>query len=270
MLTTIEPDRPKKRRDESGTQCIHRSLGVLRLLASSARDGLKLVDIASALDLSHPTAHRILKALEEEGVVERVLGSRRYTVGAEAAWLGLAATERFPITAVAAPVLDQLSAAIRDSVFLAVPSHNDSVYADRRVGTHPVKVTTLSVGARRPLGVSVAGRAMMAYMPDRKIDAVLTENSSRYQPYRMTPELVQKSFEDARRQGFLCADSVTARDRRAISVPVLNMAGNPVAAISVIAPISRLPEGRLPQIVPSLRAAAQEIARSLVQRAIAA
>lgn len=60
----------------------------------------------------------------------------------------------------------------------------------------------------------------------------------------MTPERVQDSLEDARRQGFLCADSVTAQDRRAISVPVLNMAGNPVAAISVIAPISRLPEAR--------------------------
>lgn len=270
MQTSVEPQSPRKRRDESGTQCIHRSLGVMRLLASSARDGLKLVDIAAALELSHPTAHRILKALEEEGVVERVQGSRRYTVGAEAAWLGLAATERFPITAVAAPVLDQLSASIRDSVFLAVPSHNDSVYADRRVGTFPIRVTTLSVGARRPLGVSVAGRAMMAYMPQRKIDAVLSQNSTRYEPYRMTPERVQDSLEDVRRQGFLCADSVTAEDRRAISVPVLNMAGNPVAAISVIAPISRLPEARWGQLVPSLRAAAKEISRDLVQRAMAA
>ncbi|MBJ6987882.1 MULTISPECIES: IclR family transcriptional regulator [unclassified Devosia] len=262
--------KPRARRDESGTQCIHRSIGVMRLLASSPREGLKLVDIASMLDLSHPTAHRILKALEEEGVVERVQGSRRYTVGTEAAWLGLAANERFPITSVAAPVLDGLSASIKDTVFLAVPSINDSVYADRRTGSYPVQVTTLAVGARRPLGISVAGRAMMAFMGDRKIEAVLAQNSARYEPYRMTAETVSASVREARNAGYLWADSVTAKDRRALSVPVLNMAGNPVAALSVIAPIHRLPEGRIPSIVPILKQAAAEISQSLVKRSIAA
>lgn len=262
--------KPRARRDESGTQCIHRSIGVLRLLAGSAQEGLKLVDIAYMLDLPHPTAHRILKALEEEGVVERVQGSRRYTVGTESAWLGLAANERFPITAVAAPMLESLSASIRDSVFLAVPSINDSVYADRRSGSYPVQVTSLGVGARRPLGISVAGRAMMAFMSDRQIDAVLSQNSARYEPYRMTAETVQDSVREARSCGYLWADSVTAKDRRAISVPVLNMAGNPVAAISVIAPTHRLPEGRIPNIVPLLKSAAREISQSLVRRAIAA
>jgi len=267
---TDTDNRPRTRREETGTQSIQRSLGVLRLLAGSSRQGLKLVDIAAALDLSHPTAHRILHALEMEGVVERVQGTRRYTIGAEAAWLGLAAAERFPITAVAAPVLDALSASIRDSVFLAVPSVNDSVYADRRFGTYPVQVTTLAVGARRPLGVSVAGRAMMAYMAERKIETLLSDNGPRFAPYNVTSETILGSIQTARRQGYLCADSITARDRRAIAVPVLNMAGAPLAAISVIAPQSRLPEGRLPQIVPMLRAAAQEISRNLVHRAKAA
>lgn len=261
---------PRARRDESGTQCIHRSIGVLRLLASGPRDGLKLIDIASTLELSHPTAHRILKALEEEGMVERVLGSRRYTVGVEAAWLGLSAQDRFPITAVAAPVLDSLSGSIKDSVFLAVPSNNDSVYADRRAGSYPVQVTTLAVGARRPLGISVAGRAMMAFMSQGRLEAVLDRNSERYEAYRMTAETVNASVREARQAGYLWADSVTAKDRRAISVPVFNMAGNPVAALSVIAPIHRLPEGRMPSLVPALKSAARDISQSLARRAIAA
>jgi DNA-binding IclR family transcriptional regulator len=260
---------PKRstRRDESGTQCIHRSLGVMRLLASGSRHGLKLVDISAALDLSHPTTHRILKALEEEGVVERVHGSRRYTVGAEAAWLGLAATDRFPINAAAAPVLDGLSKAIGDPVFLAVASRHDTIYADRRIGAFPSQTVRLSIGARRPLGVSIAGRTMLAFMPERKVDEVLTQNASRFDAYQCDAGIILEGMREARNRGYLCADSVTASENRVISVPVLNMVGAPVAAISIIAPHHRLPSSRIPRLVPMLRAAAQDISRSLTEKA---
>jgi DNA-binding IclR family transcriptional regulator len=256
----------RSRSEESGTQCIHRSLGILRLLAGGASQGLKLVDIAAAMSLSHPTAHRILKALEEEGIVERVNGSRRYTIGNEAAWLGLAAADRFPITTVAAPVLDGLSQSVGDSVFLAVPSRSDSVYADRRIGAYPVQATTLAVGTRRALGVSVAGRTMMGFMNDRKIDALLCENERSYESYRLTPNSILDGIREVRGRGYLCADSVTAREKRVVAVPIFNMVGMPVAAISVIAPGYRLPAARIPRLVPMLRSAAQEISRGLADR----
>ena len=267
-----EADRARAtaRSDDSGAQCIHRSFGIVRFLASSPPQGVKLTDIAAKLNLSHPTAHRILKALEKEGVVERVQGSRRYTVGCEAAWLGLAAVARFPITTVAAPLLDSLSRMIGDSVFLAVPSLNDSVYADRRIGSYPVQAVGLPIGARRPLGVSVAGRAMLAFMPERDVATVLQTNASRFAAYRCSPDMVLQGAREARQQGYLCADSVTAREKRVVSVPILDMVGAPVAAISVIASRSRLPNGRLAQLLPALRSATDEIARNLSHRARAA
>ncbi|MEF2070712.1 IclR family transcriptional regulator [Consotaella aegiceratis] len=255
---------------ETGAQCIHRSLGVMRLLAGSSPDGVKLVDIAASLELSHPTAHRILKALEEEGVVERVRGSRRYTVGAEVAWLGLAAANRFPINAVAAPALERLSEVVGDSVFLAVQSRNDSIYADRRFGSYPVQTTTLPVGARRPMGISVAGRTMMAFLPERKRDAVLGDNRQRYESYGCTAEMILDGARQARSSGYLYAASVTAPHKRVVSVPVLDMVGAPVAAISVIASHNRLPEERLSRLLPLLRSAAREISQSLTERAKAA
>jgi len=260
----------KVRGEETGTQCIQRSFSVMRLLASASRQGLKLVDVASALDLSHPTAHRILKALENEGVVERVRGSRRYTIGSETTWLGLVAAERFPITAAAAPVLEKLSSVVGDSVFLAVPSLNESVYADRRLGSYPVQTTTLAVGTRRPMGLSVAGRAMMAFMPDRKVDTILTANSRRFESYGCNSETVLEGMRQTRMRGYLYAASMTAREKRVISVPVLDMGGAPIAAISVIAQSHRLPETRVPRLVPNMRAAAQDISRVLTERAFAA
>lgn len=254
----------------AGAQCVHRSLGVMRLLAGSPPEGLRLVDIAAKLDLSHPTAHRILKALEEEGVVERVRGSRRYTIGAEALWLGISAANRFPIASAAAPELDRLAQLAGDSVFLTVPSQNDAVYAGRRFGSFPVQTTALSIGTRRPLGVTVAGRTIMAYLPQRRLQEVIDTNSPRYADFRCSPEMVADSAGQARAQGFLCANSLTAPKKRVLAVPVLDIVGKPVAALSVIAHESRLPGSRLSGLVAELKAAASEISERLTSRACSA
>jgi len=71
-----------------GTQSIQRALHILRLLAGGAASGMRLVDIAHGTRLHHSTTHRILRALEQEGIVERLVNSRRYTIGSEVVWLG--------------------------------------------------------------------------------------------------------------------------------------------------------------------------------------
>ncbi|GGO38453.1 transcriptional regulator [Gemmobacter aquaticus] len=256
------------RSETSGTQCIHRSFAVVRMLASGSAEGEKLVDIAATLNLSHPTAHRILKALETEGIVERARGSRRYQLGSEAAWLGLAAFNRFPITRLASPVLDRLVETVGDSVFLSVPSHNDSVYADRRFGAYPVQARRVAVGARRPLGVSVAGRTIMAYMKPERLEAVLRENADRYGDWRCTESQILCGAEGAREQGFLCSDSVVNSERRVLAVPVRDIVGHPVAAISVIAARPRLGGERISRLVPLLREAARDISTALHRQAI--
>jgi DNA-binding IclR family transcriptional regulator len=255
-----------KRAELSGTQCIQRAFAVVRLLAGGSPQGEKLVDIATRLNLSHPTAHRLLRALESEGVVERVPGSRRYLIGSEAAWLGLAAYSRFPITRCAAATLDRLVVDIGDSVFLAVPSHNDSIYADRRFGPYPVQARRVSIGSRRPLGVSVAGRAMLGFMNAPRVESVLRGNEPRYRQWNCPVETVLKGVEQARAQGYLCAESLVNKERRALAVPVRDVVGQPVAAISVIAAHGRLGPERISRLLPLMKQAAREVSEVLRQQ----
>ena len=145
--------------EADGTQSIRRAMGVLRLLANNGASGMRLVDIARGARLHHSTTHRILRALEQEGIVERLQNSRRYTIGSEVVWLGLSASSRFPIATAAARALDQLSEQVGDAVFLSVHSGNESICADRRIGSYPIQVLSISIGSRRPLGVSQGGQS---------------------------------------------------------------------------------------------------------------
>jgi DNA-binding IclR family transcriptional regulator len=46
-----------------------------------------------------------------------------------------------------------------------VRTGNDTLCVDRRIGSYPIQVLSIEVGARRPLGVSSAGVAILAAMP---------------------------------------------------------------------------------------------------------
>ena len=144
--------------EADGTQSIHRALRVLRLLANSAASGMRLVDIARGARLHHSTTHRILRALEQEGIVERLINSRRYTIGSEVVWLGLGASSRFPIATAAARALDRLSEQVGDAVFLSVHSGNEFDMrgpADRQLShTGFVDCNRLTSAARREPGRS--------------------------------------------------------------------------------------------------------------------
>jgi len=254
-------------READGTQSIHRALRVVRLLASNAASGMRLVEIAHGVRLHHSTTHRILRALEQEGIVERLMNSRRYTIGSEVVWLGLGASSRFPIATAAAPALDRLSEQVADAVFLSVRSGNDSICADRRIGSYPIQVLSIAIGSRRPLGVSQGGRVILAFLPERISQQVIAANVARYSPYEITPRALMENMNMARSQGYICSDGVTVKGTRVIAVPILDVAGMAVAAISVIAIRHRLPANRLPAVVESLKAAAKEISQVLPKTA---
>ncbi len=255
------------RRGNEGTQSIHRALRAMRLLANSTTQGMKLVDVAERLGLHHSTAHRILGALEQEGVVERVSETRRYTIGSELVWLGLGAASRFPIAAAASPALDRLSAEVGDAVFLTVRSGDDSVCADRRIGSFPIQVLSIAIGSRRPLGVSQGGRVILAFLPEKTVRQVLETNAERYAEYGCDPDQLATTLSTARASGYICSDGVTVRDTRVIAVPVFGPTGLPVAAISVIAIRRRLPASRIPAVVAALQEAAKGISLALPRTA---
>lgn len=261
---------PPTRSELTGTQCIRRSFGIVRHLAGGDQDGEKLVDIAAALKLPHPTAHRILKALEEEGIVERAEGSQRYRLAAETAWLGVEPFNRCPITRYAARYLDELAQTTGEAVLLSVPSHTDSVYADRRVGKRPMLIRQATIGSRRPLGASIGGRVMLAFMGLRRLEAVLRDNAERHSNLECTEDTIRSSLADARARGYLIGASALSTEGRELAVPVLDVTGKSIGAISLIGPCTPMFEHRSTSAVPLLRKAAQQISDHLHQLRLSA
>jgi DNA-binding IclR family transcriptional regulator len=83
--------------DPGGTQSLDRAVAVLRIVASRAGKGIRLVDVVERSGLSKPTVHRLLQALERQGLVAQDMDTRLYHLGPEAFVIGTLAAERYGI-----------------------------------------------------------------------------------------------------------------------------------------------------------------------------
>lgn len=250
-----------------GAQALDRALGILRLVGSRSREGLRLADIVSQSGLAKPTAHRMLKALERNGFIEQSLDDRLYHLGPEAFVLGVLATERFGIHRLASGALQRLSAASQDTVFLSVPRDGHAVCLERLDGAFPIRTHVLQAGDRHPLGVGAGSLAMLSAMSDEEIERVLEaiapELATTYPSY--TPEFLRDAVAEARVTGFAFNPGRLLAGSWAIGVPVIGPEGGCVGALSISAIEARLGEERRAELAPLLQQEAQKLSLRLAR-----
>ena len=246
-----------------GARSVRRAIAILRILATGQERGVRLTDIVEESGLNRPTVHRILRVLAEEGAVEQDTESRRYLIGAEVSLLGLARTARFPIRGIADPYLRHLADAIGDTVFLTIRSGFDTICIDRKTGDYPIKVLSLEVGARRPLGVGVGGVALLAGLSSDEAASIIKMNEQRFASHELGVAKLHERVRSARARGYAFTDSGLVKGTRAVAVAVLDPADGPVAAISIAAMADRLSNARLPSVVAAMKEQANLVSRRL-------
>ena len=150
---------------------IQKVCAILRVLAQSSP--LRLTEIADATSLNKATTLRILGSLIEEGFVSRVTGAKTYELGQEARVMAVGARRTVDIAELAQPSLLRLSERSADTALLSVRSGVEALYLARSVGSHPLQPNYLQIGSRRPLGVGAGSLALMVWLPDAEIDAII-------------------------------------------------------------------------------------------------
>lgn len=249
-----------------GAQTISRAVRVLQLIAAHAPDGMRLIDMARQMGLERPTAHRLLKALTAEGMVEQDALTRRYNLGPMLFELGILATHRFNLKEVSQPVVAQLADETGDTTFLFLRSGYDAVCILRIQGSYPIQTPSVPLGSRQPLGVSAGGLALLAALADSEIAVVLKAVAARLGAYGdLDSDQVLELCAMTKRSGHAVAGNYAVPGVRAIGLPVFNAAGSPVAAITVAATHARMSDQRIAAILPRLRHAASELTRLLHQ-----
>jgi hypothetical protein len=135
---------------------IHRTIVLLRFLATADGRGRRLKDIADAAGPPRPTTHRILASLVAEGMVERDAGAKDYRLGLDLFMLDARAGNPMNLRELCRPALLRLTGSLGETIFLLVRSGFDAIWIDRTAGLLPIRSFTGDIGGSVMLGIGQA------------------------------------------------------------------------------------------------------------------
>ena len=238
---------------------------VLRILEAiqSAPQGLGLKAISDLTGIHKSTAHRFLKHLKREGYL-MCTEDGAYLLGPRFWQMTTHINHRATLQTVARPILWDLWRATRETVNMAVLDQGTVLYVDVIESPHEFRLAS-RVGTRRPLHATALGKALTAFLPDEQQKNVLGTITFQASTPKTIMNLVQlrQELEKVARQGYAVDDEEAVAGARCVSAPVREAGGEPVAAVSVSGPTTRISPNQVVVLAEAVTAAAEAISAAI-------
>ena len=236
-----------------------KAVAILEAMATVRRP-LGVTEVGVLLGLPKPTAHRIVRMLESEGLLQREPGSRRFVPGARLVRLGLGVVAASMLSAPRHAILEALSQKIGETCNFGVMADNHVVYLDRVESAWPFGLR-FEPGSHVPLHCTSMGKLFLSLMPAKKCALLLRSIPL----YRYTENTITDAARlEAELENIRSAEVSTDNQEFlagvvCVAVPVRDNNKQPVAALAVSAPLARMTLQQGLQHVPLLQAAAEQL-----------
>jgi DNA-binding IclR family transcriptional regulator len=225
-----------------------RAGAVLRAVAAHEPRGSTTSDVARSAGLPRPTTHRLLTSLQGEGLVDRDPSDGRWLLGPELYFLGVAASPRYDVTALAQPAVRRLSDATGESAFFSVRRGEETVCLLREDGSFPIRSHVLHEGIRFPLGVASAGLAILAFLPDAAVDRYLADADLSGYGDAHAARRVRARLIETRAQGWALNPGLLVEGSFGMGAAVFDTSDHPAWALSITGVEARFSPARRPEL----------------------
>jgi len=235
--------------DTSQVKTINRLVGVLDCFTQED-SAWSLAELASRLDIPKSTLHRFLVGLETNGILRRDAYDRKWRLGYRLFIWGSLAAESNGLRHIARPILHDLTGQSGETTLLTV-YHNREVICTEKVETsHHVRLS-LEIGARRPSHAGASSKALMAYLPEAEVDAIIREKGL---PKLCTntitdPEKLRAALAEVRAQGYALSLEETDLGAWGVAAPIQDWRGEVVGAVGIAGPTTRYDAERVKEYV---------------------
>jgi DNA-binding IclR family transcriptional regulator len=221
---------------------------------------LSLSQLTERTGLPKSTVHRMADQLVELRWLERTstgyrLGMRFFEVG------GLVAT-RGHLRERSLPYLQDLQTASKHTVHLGILEGTDVVILEKLWG-HGAPSLPTRVGGRMPAHCTAAGKALLAFAPEKVVDEVVAAGLERRTGRTIVvPELFRQELATVRTAHWALETEENVAGTRCVAAPIRG-AGRAIAAVSVSGPVHKVDVSRT---VPLVRRCATDIWTQLFGR----
>jgi DNA-binding IclR family transcriptional regulator len=198
------------------SQTLSRGIRILEVLAD-ARESLTIDEVARRLDVHRSVAYRLLRTLEDHGLVARDANGR-VALGARMA--ALAAGVAHDLQAEALPELTGVANELGMTCFLSVLDHDECVTLASVEPRHAVASVAQRPGTRHPVTRGAPGKAILSVLPSGAWPAGADEH-------------LREEVADASSRGWFESHDEVIPSLRAVAVP-LELRGRGPAAVAVV------------------------------------
>lgn len=250
--------------DHSETNtAIQKAVAILETIANDTR-ALSLPDIAEQLSLPRQTIHRVVKQLEEIGLVMRDPKRERYSVGQRLNQLALAAISNSQQIKASHAVLQNLVDEVGETCNVGMLDGHQVIYIDRVECDWPLRVQ-LKAGSRVPVYCTAIGKLLLANLDSESRKHLLSVcKLKRFTENTITqPDELEANLEEIRLLGYSINNQEDSVGLIAMAVPIRNVHDQIVAGLAVHAPEARLSIPATRRLLPRFQEAAAKIGSTL-------
>jgi DNA-binding IclR family transcriptional regulator len=214
------------------------------------------------VNLTVPTTHRLLKALQHKEMVFWDPLSRRYSLGAGVMRLASLILNRDDLTASIQPSLEYLRNQTHETVGFHGLIDNERICLVELVSPLPIRMAS-GVGTAYPLYAGAAGKAILALMPDDQVDRLLNDASKAKLLSADRRNALRRELEQIRSAGYATSRGETVAGAAAIATAILNASGAAVGAINITGPADRMTVAKTKEFAVPLLKVRAEVMRQL-------
>ena len=203
-----------------------------------------------------------------EGYLQRSAETGIFTIGVQVLWLANSYLRNLNLARLGTPIVSQIHAAVRQFSVMAVPAGTEYVVICTE-SLPSLYTHSLQLGYRGPLFCSAVGRAILAYLPEDRVDEILNASDLvKLTPLTLTdPVKIKRTLKEVRKNGIACAREENIAGITGICAPVFDRAGVPVAAVGIAASSTALEPSQMPTIENAIRRGAAQLSQQLGWRA---
>jgi DNA-binding IclR family transcriptional regulator len=231
-----------------GAQTVDRAVRILEVFRAD-RPSLAAGEIAEAVKLTAPTTHRLLRALQNHGLVVLDSETRRYSLGSGVLRLASIILNRDDVVEITQPGLQRLRDLTGETVALHWRVNDHRVCLLEYVSNEPIRMAS-GLGNAYPLVAGAAGKAILAFLSAEDAERVIV--AAEKGGARVDREALRTNLGQVRESGYATSVSETVRGASAIAAPLLNSGGEAIAALNITGPADRLTPAHMLDALPHL------------------
>jgi DNA-binding IclR family transcriptional regulator len=208
-------------------------------------------DLARRLGIDKSSASRLLRTLEQSDLVSQDEATRGYTLGLHLFHLGQKVARRLDVRRIAASSLAALVERTHECSHLAILSGDRALYIDQAAPQRGVSFDA-PVGTLAPLHCTALGKALLAFQPQIRLDALIDKMALETFTRRTLRDgnSLRTHLAEVRQQGVAFDDEEFSVGVRCVAAPVFRYDGSVAGAIGISGPSPRVTDDRIRDWTP--------------------